>query len=51
VANYFACRALTIREPEKEFGLESEEDGTDQHPFSNNRYGSSIKGFERGLTS
>ena len=36
VAIYFTLRALTIREPEKESGLESEEDGSDQHPFSNN---------------
>jgi hypothetical protein len=40
VAIYFTCRALTIREPRKEFDLESAGDGSDQHPgrsrFSNN---------------
>jgi hypothetical protein len=36
VAIYFTFRALTIREPQKESDLESEGDGSDQHPFSNN---------------
>ena len=40
VAIYFTCRALTVREPQKDADLESEEDGDDQHPgqnhFSNN---------------
>jgi small-conductance mechanosensitive channel len=36
VAVYFTFRALTIREPEKESDLESEGEGSDQHPFSNN---------------
>ena len=35
VAIYFTCRALTFREPEKESGLESEEDGDDNHPYTN----------------
>jgi hypothetical protein len=33
VAIYFTFRALTIREPQKESDFDSEEDGTDQHPF------------------
>jgi hypothetical protein len=36
VAIYFTFRALTIREPQKESDFDSEEDGTDQHPFSYN---------------
>jgi hypothetical protein len=36
VAIYFTFRALTIREPQKESDFDSEEDGADQHPFSNN---------------
>jgi hypothetical protein len=35
VAIYFTCRALTIREPQKESDLESEGDGGDQHPGQN----------------
>jgi hypothetical protein len=36
VAIYFTFRALTIREPQKESDFDSEGDGSDQHPFSNN---------------
>jgi hypothetical protein len=35
VAIYFTCRALTIREPQKESDLQSEGDASDQHPGQN----------------
>ena len=36
VAIYYTFRALTIREPQKESDFDSEGDGSDEHPFSNN---------------
>jgi hypothetical protein len=35
VAIYFTCRALTIREPQKESDLESEEDGSGESSEGN----------------